>query len=232
MGFHPVQGAWRGGPAAGPWIDHGGSLPAGPWIDHGGSLPAGPWIDHGGRLDAGPCAWGRRGGGCPPAQVPLCRGFHSWAFLPPRWCVGLTSDRRCLPRGPQAGQSARPSPCPAHAPVTLGCLGLSPVRVVRGLGPVPPVLAGEKDGEGGVGVRVSPPEALVPAVLTEAQSRVHGFPQEREAVPLALTFYSLLHLLHGLGVTVKVAVSRFKYVKETFCIFGFCIPKFIKGYCC
>ena len=67
-----------------------------------------------------------------------------------------------------------------------------------------------------MGVRVSPPEALVPAVPTEAQSRVHGFPQEREAVPLALTFYSLLPLLHGLCVTVKVAVSRFKYVKETF----------------
>lgn len=130
----PATGPWmdrggpldrsRRGPAAGPWIDHGGPLDRS-W----GGPAAGPWMGHGGPLDrfwGGPSCWaldrswrgpgrwplylgpeGRRLG---PAQVVLlCRGVHSGAFLLPHSHVGLTSDRRGLPRGPQAG-CCRPGP--------------------------------------------------------------------------------------------------------------------------
>ena len=40
-------------------------------------------------------------------------------------------------------------------------------------------------------VRGSPPEALVPAVPTEAQSQVHGFPAGREAVAAAAELLSI-----------------------------------------
>lgn len=65
----------------GPWIDLGGGPAAGPWIGHGGPLDrfwggpaAGPWIDHGGDPAAGPCTWGLRGGGWALRRWSCCVG--------------------------------------------------------------------------------------------------------------------------------------------------------------
>ena len=112
--------------------------------------------------------------------------------------------------------SARPSPRPARAPVVLGCLGLSPVWVVRGLSPTPPVLASEEDSEGGGWSGAHLQRHWYQLFPLKLRAKFTGSLQGGKRSPLLLSCCSLLHLLYGLCVTVNVAVSQFKYVKESF----------------